>query len=288
MKFLHLPLFFLFSCFLPLHAQESDSTGKWSYDPETERVYRVRHVVEGLSSVAGLGLTTFMFQRINDKDGVDISDLRREDVPGIDRWAFPNDPGVRNSAAESSDYVFNGSILLPFTLFFDKRIRKDWLDVTLLYLEAQSVNGLVYAASPLGPNFHNRVRPLAYYDELSDGERRDRGNKNSFFSGHVSTVATGTFFFAKVLTDYHPEWRGRQRALIYGLASLPPAYVAIQRVRALKHFPTDTVVGFGVGAAVGILTPHIHKRWQRNHRSSLTVGGSFGSGAGGVGIGLTF
>ena len=100
--------------------------------------------------------------------------------------------------------------------------------------------------------------------------------------------SVGSFFFAKVLSDYHPEWSGGKRALLFGLASLPPAYVSLQRVRALKHFPSDTVVGFGLGAVLGILTPQLHKRWQENHRSKLGLSGAYSADGAAVGLALTF
>ena len=96
--------------------------------------------------------------------------------------------------------------------------------------------------------------------DLDARTRGDEGNLNSFFSGHVSTTATGTYFFAKVLSDYNPQWTGKQRALLFGAATLPPLYVGVQRIRGLRHFPTDVAVGFGFGALIGILTPQIHKK----------------------------
>ena len=38
------------------------------------------------------------------------------------------------------------------------------------------------------------------------------------------------------------------------------------RLRALAHFPTDLMVGFGVGALCGILVPEFH-RFQDNNIS---------------------
>ncbi len=127
-----------------------------------------------------------------------------------------------------------------------------------------------------------------YYRELSYDERRAGNNRNGFFSGHVSTTAVGTFFFTKVLSDYNPQWTGTQRALAFTLAALPPAYVGVQRVRALKHFPTDSVVGLGVGAFFGVMVPQVHKVWQRRHVSQLSIGGHYGDGAGSAGLVLTF
>lgn len=274
-------------CLPPLTAQITpvDAPG---YDPATDEVYRVRPLLEGGTALLGLGLTTYQFQVINDKDPILMTNgLDRNDIPGYDRWALPDNTDDKDRALAASDAVFFPSIALPFALFTSKKIRKDWLDITVLYTQAQAANGLLYAVSPLGPNFIDRNRPVAYYPE-EVGNEIVGGDQNSFFSGHVSTVSTATFFTAKVLSDYNPDWTGRQKALVYGLASLPPAYVAVERVRGLKHFPSDVAVGFGVGAAIGVLVPHVHKRWQRNHRSSLSLNGGYGAGAGVAGLQLRF
>ncbi|MEM6771810.1 MAG: phosphatase PAP2 family protein, partial [Bacteroidota bacterium] len=191
-------------------------------------------------------------------------------------------------AEASSDLFFNASVVLPFTLFLDKKYRKDWLDLSLIYLEAHALNANFYAWSPVGPALIDRLRPVAYYEEVDAGFRGLGNTRNSFFSGHVSTTAIGTFFTAKVLSDYNPQWSGGKRALVFAAASLPPAFVAVQRVRSLKHFPTDTAVGLAVGAFFGVMTPHFHKTWQRKHRSRLSVSGSYHDGVGGGGVVLIF
>ena len=281
----------LFICTISLTAQydpayevRDSTTGQ---QLAAEEVYRVNPLLEGTTALAGLGATIYFFQVINDKEIMDASTVNREDVPGIDRWAFPENVDRVDEIEASSDIPFFGGIVLPFTLFFDKEIRKDWLDITTLYVQAAAVNGVLYAISPIGPNFIDRNRPIAYYPELNGGEI-DGGDQNSWYSGHTSTTATGSFFFAKVLSDYHPEWSGGKRALLFGLAALPPAFVAVQRTRALKHFPTDNAMGYLVGAATGILVPHIHKRWAAKHRSRLSLRGGYGQGAAVAGFGLVF
>ena len=64
---------------------------------------------------------------------------------------------------------------------------------------------------------------------------------------------------AKVISDYHPEL-GRKKWLVFAAAIIPPAIVGWYRIRALKHFPTDVLLGYLVGAAVGILVPELHKQ----------------------------
>lgn len=271
-----------------VEAQQVTTSIMSQEEKDKRGVYKVNLLLEGGLTLGGLGATTYMFQQINSKDDFDISSLNQDDIPGFDRWILPDNSDRVEQAKKNSDLGMYPSIALPFTLFFNKDIRKDWLDVSVLYLEAQAINGLLFTASPLGPNFNDRRRPQAYLTDVDDATRGDGGNLNSFFSGHVSTSATGTFFFAKVLSDYNPQWTGGQRALVFGLASLPPAYVAIQRVRGLRHFPSDVIVGYGIGALVGVLTPHFHKKWEQNHETSLTISGGSVDGATGVGLRFVF
>ncbi|MCK4820600.1 phosphatase PAP2 family protein, partial [bacterium] len=69
--------------------------------------------------------------------------------------------------------------------------------------------------------------------------------------------------------DYHPEL-GNKKFWLYAAALIPTAFVGFNRYRALKHFPRDVVVGAAVGAAVGILIPHLHKVKKQKARN-LTI-----------------
>ena len=91
-------------------------------------------------------------------------------------------------------------------------------------------------------------------------------------------TAGATFFMAKVLSDYHPEW-GAKKWLLYAAALIPPVIVGYYRYRGFMHFPTDIMLGIGVGAAVGILTPHFHKIIRKNSDLSIVpfVGGYSGA-----------
>ncbi len=260
-------------------------------DPETESVYRTNYKWELPALGAIIATNVYGIDRLRQKPRLtaeEINALNPDDIAPIDRWGLRQVSADRDESEGVSDLIFNASAALPFTLFLGKKYRKDWFNITVIYLEAQMLAGNFYAWGPIGPTFIDRLRPVAYYTDVEEGARGSGNNKNSFFSGHVSNTAVGTYYFAKVLSDYNPQWSGWQRALVFGAATAPPAVVAVLRVKALKHFPTDTVVGLGVGAAFGILTPHLHKVWARNHRSRLSVGGSAGGGVGGAGLVLTF
>ncbi len=52
---------------------------------------------------------------------------------------------------------------------------------------------------------------------------------------------------------------GNKKFWLYGAALIPPVTVGYLRIKAMRHFPTDVITGLAVGAAVGILVPHLHK-----------------------------
>jgi membrane-associated phospholipid phosphatase len=80
----------------------------------------------------------------------------------------------------------------------------------------------------------------------------------SFFSGHVSFGATGTFFTVKVLTDYY-HIKGFKRILLYTAAAVPPLITGYYRIKAGRHFKTDVLTGLLAGGTSGILIPELFK-----------------------------
>lgn len=236
---------------------------------EKQSMYRVNRYVS-----TGIGLTGTItnyigLNRILGKDSIPVATvlaLRDKDVNSFDRVALRQNIDFVNTAKIISDVGLYASFFLPGLLFFDEEIGAEWKDISLMYFETQAISANVYSWSPLGPTFNERFRPGAYYDELELGDRRNGRKRNSFFSGHVSTTATGSFFMAKVYCDFHPEL-GRKKWLVYTAAAIPPIFVGIFRVKSLNHFPTDTMMGTLVGGVVGILVPHLHKR-----KSRLSIG----------------
>ncbi|MCB0572772.1 MAG: phosphatase PAP2 family protein [Phaeodactylibacter sp.] len=254
----NLPVMMAIGCFMAFSlisfAQRADSL---NFDG-----YCINPWASGSIVAVGVVSNVIGQPRLNDRPPLSDATLQRvaaSRVNSFDSWALRQDAGRRGEAHETSDIMLYSSLFLPAALFLDKEIRHDWAPVALLYLEAQSVNTMLYAWGPFGPTLVTRYRPAVYYEELPTEGRNFGGMRNSFYSGHVGSTATSTFFTARVLADYHPEWGGK-RALLYGIAALPPALVGYFRIRALRHFPSDVLVGGLVGATVGILTPEIHTR----------------------------
>lgn len=235
------------------------------------KVYKVNYLVSGAIALTGVATNSFAHDRLKNKPSLAEGHIDRITAKGVgrlDRWGLRQDPFKKDEAHEISDRILYSSVIAPFFLFLDKDIRQDWLGIGLMYAEAQAINSNLYGWSPLGPSFVERYRPAVYYEELPLEERNFGNLRNSFYSGHVGSTATATFFAAKVYSDYHPGLGGK-KYLLYGLAAIPPALAGYYRVKALKHFPTDVVAGGIIGASLGVLIPELHRLAQ--NRASVSA-----------------
>ena len=281
---------------LPLSAQhtaapDSTLTGLHRYF-RSSAGYAVNPLVSIPLIVGGGYASQQRLISLQDKPPLTTEELRGLDpeaVNGFDRIALRRSAETHKQAVIWSGNLFNTAQVTPFALFIWKKYRRDWFDITLMYLQAQVTQGLFYGYAPFGPTLVDRFRPRAYYDYFPDGERNDGNQRNSMFSGHVSTTSTGFYFAARMIDDYNPQFSGWQRALLYTGATLPSLLGGWWRIAGLKHYPTDVLIGLGVGAISGIGVPSVHKWWKQRHgRSRLTMQPLFGGGAGGLALSLRY
>ena len=146
-----------------------------------------------------------------------------------------------------------------------------------MYAETHAVTFSLYNFSPFGPAFQNKLRPIVYYN-LPEEEINSGNNRNSLYSGHVASATAATFFAAKVYNDYHPEFSFAKKYLIY-TAAIPPLVQSYMRVKALKHFPSDILIGFIVGATCGVVVPEMHRFKKQAIRYGVEMN-PYGQGAG--------
>lgn len=283
-----LKTFLFIFCFLAAQAVFCQNMKQDTLLPREQSMYKVNPWISGGIALVGLYTNSTGLDRLRKLPLIPEDRLNRlndDDLIGLDRVALRqnSEKSATDKAQNISDLLLYTGALSPVLLFIDRSIRKEWLDVTLIYLESQAVTSNFYSWGPLGPSFAERLRPAAYYTDLTLEERGAGNNRNSLYSGHVASTATGWFFVARVFNDFHPELGGK-RWLVYGLAAVPTTLVAINRVKALRHFPTDTIVGGIVGAAVGILIPTIHKQTK----GRLRVGAVYGAEAKGLALGWRF
>lgn len=231
---------------------------------DSTNVYKVNHWWSLGIGTVGLVTNIFGVKAKLDKESVPLERvlaLRKEDVNPFDRLAFKFDIKRQGEFDQMSDYGLYAGFYSPLLILLDKDMRSDWADIFSMYFEAQAISANLYSWSLLGPTLLERFRPGTYYEEKDLSYRTSGRRLNSWFSGHVSSTATGSFFFAKVFIDYHPELDSR-KWLVYGAALIPPLFTGYYRVAAAKHFPTDVIGGIVIGGAMGILIPHLHKRFE--------------------------
>ena len=247
-------------------------------------VYNVNPYIDGAITV-GAALTNHWGMVIVDRkaplDSAEIASLDANDINRFDRSATEQDADYMYRAWDISDVGMRGSFMLPVLLLLDKEIRQDWAPLLLLYLQTEAIAGNLWS---WGSAMHiDRIRPLVYHPDVSYEDKTFVRNKNSFYSGHTSTSAAASFFVAKVYCDYHPEL-GNKKFIFYGLALIPPAITGFYRYKGMKHFPTDVLTGMAVGAATGILVPHLHKHRKNKNLTLVPVTGRYT----GLAMSLTF
>ncbi|MCB2379007.1 phosphatase PAP2 family protein [Hymenobacter sp. BT635] len=215
--------------------------------------------------IGGLGaVSLFGLYRVQQKDGLSEAEqaaLSKADVPGFDRFSAGN---YSTSAQTTSDLFCYGSLAVaPGLLALDPAMRSNYGQVLVLYLETMSTTAAIFT-STVGNVY--RYRPFLYGPDGTERERSSKISTNSFFAGHTAHAATATFFAAKVFHDYNPD--SPAQPFVWGAAALLPAAVGYYRLEAGKHFLSDNLVGYAIGATVGVVVPQLHKT---SRRSGLSI-----------------
>jgi membrane-associated phospholipid phosphatase len=100
-----------------------------------------------------------------------------------------------------------------------------------------------------------RPRPRAYGDDAPLEDRTDANAARSFFSGHVADTMAVTVAATRTFQRLQqPVLAG----LVLGGGLAGTSFVAVSRVLAGGHFPTDVVAGAAVGAGLGLALPALH------------------------------
>lgn len=208
---------------------------------------------------AGLGLYAGGLALGTTVDGLsasEISSLNREDVNGFDRLAIGP---FHDEALACSDALAGVAGMAPLMLALQKNVRTDLKMIAVMATECFLWS---YGSSEIAKNLTKRARPFVYraplhLDPMAPDARR------SFYSAHTTFAATMSFFTASVFSAYYPD--SRYKGLVWIGAATIPALTGVTRVLAGKHFPTDILVGYAIGAVTGVVVPQLH---LANHETS--------------------
>ncbi|MFN8238252.1 MAG: phosphatase PAP2 family protein [Chitinophagales bacterium] len=230
-------------------------SGSFAQDSTAHKsFYKIRLSVEiplGLITLGTGGTSLILHSKKKPLTFDEISALSPTDVNKFDRYAIYQHS---RAAAISSDVFQYTAMVSPAFLFIDKKIRKDWKTVFPIWVETFAFTS---AITMFTKELTKRNRPYVYSD-YGNGNKYSKDARSSFFSGHTSITAASTFFIAMVYTDYHRD--SRWIPLMWTGAAIFPALTALTRVKAGKHYWTDVITGYAVGALVGTLTPFLHRR----------------------------
>jgi hypothetical protein len=225
--------------------------------------YKVNLAVDIPLTAVTCGVTMYGFSKIYNRDRLTAEEVLALDPQNVNRFDRSATRNFDEKWSKIGDYLFYGSQPLPLVLLFDKRMRKDFPRILLVYLETMGITGVPYVSAVSAAD---RIRPYAYNPEASMDFRTRGGVRNSFYAGHPALVATSTFFMASTICYYHPE--SKVKWLYYTLAGAATATTAIARYKGGRHFPTDLMVGVAMGTLAGNLVPHFHRNKDYKKRKT--------------------
>jgi len=231
---------------------------------QNESPYNTSFKVDGPVIGAGLGLSALGLSLIQNKKGLteeDVNNISKNDVNRFDRFSA----GYYSEKANNDSYPpFYASFAMPVVSLLNKNIRKKTGQVMVLYLETMAITGSLYS---LSAGTVNRPRPLVYSSDAPADKRQSKNSQRSFYAGHTAATAAATFFAAQVFSDFNPD--SKAKPYVWAAAAIIPASVSYLRLKAGQHFLSDNLLGYGIGAATGILVPHFHKK--KNMVEGLSV-----------------
>lgn len=182
----------------------------------------------------------------------DSTALDRSTVNRFDRIAtFQYHP----RAAKASDWLFLAGGTLPLVGAALQQHGDQPLTPVVIGFESFLLSSVI---TNLAKFTTQRSRPYRYNPNAVLPPHLWKDAKHSFWSGHTANLAAITFSMASMLqrSDLHRD----TKAAIWAGAIALPALMGYLRVRAGRHFPTDVIVGFGVGTGVGLLVPYLHRK----------------------------
>ena len=241
---------------------------------QTESPYKTSWKTDGLAIAGGVGLSALGLSMIKNKKDLteaEVNALSKDDVFFLDRFSA----GDYSSKANDDSYIpFYGSFAaVPVAMLLNKNERNHAGQVMALFVETMSVTGAIFSITA---GSVQRSRPYVYNTDREMSHRMDSDSQRSFFAGHTAATATATFFAAKVFADFNPD--SKLKPYVWAAAAAVPAAVGYMRLRAGRHFLTDNLIGYGIGAGVGILVPHLHKKTNNSGLSLQPYGGQKAQG----------
>lgn len=171
------------------------------------------------------------------------------DVPPFDRVALHWNSQAADVISTVTEVL---ALLAPLGVdLIDVGFGRALFEDMVVYAEVLSISGTATEAAKFAVQ---RPRPYVY-GTTSTAVLTSSASYTSFFSGHATATfgALTTLAMTESLRHGPTVWPW----LVVGLVGTS---VAVERVLAGQHFPTDVIVGAAVGMGTGVLVPWLHRR----------------------------
>ena len=260
-----LALLFNLVCVFNICMSQVIDLGLKNWKTSVETPFHLKKSTDLPVSIAASALIVGGFVLKSFKTPLTPEELANPDTSKIPSFDLSAIHQANPSYQKASDILEYTAVALPFLAFVDKRVSGHSKQIVAMYLETLAIDFAVYNVTT---GIVNRHRPLTYNTDTTEvplSTRKGATVKESFFSGHTSNAATATFFGARVFTDLRPH--SALVPFVWIAAAGVPAFTAYSRYKAGKHFPSDVVVGYIVGASIGYFVPQLHKYDYLEHVS---------------------
>ena len=230
------------------------------------KFHPIEYVTTGVLAVSSLVFQLYVdSQTSGPYGGVLFDDATRDVLRG-------RTPEVRNTAKAIADWGYRALLVAPYldlavTFAIHRKTEVAW-QMLMLNMEAQAVAGFI---GLLTNHLVARSRPSSQPCNLDPKyeEFCYRGAYSSFMSGHTVTAAAG----AGVICAHHlslPLYGGGAGDIAACAVSTTVALtVGVSRIVNDRHWATDVLAAWLVGAAAGYVWPRLfHYRSKRSERPS--------------------
>lgn len=258
-------MIFIFGLLFTLQVLSLEKSG-------SEFPFELTNAKEAFIFSAGLGLmTSFLFTPSTGFEKENILALNKYDLNAFDRTAVSmNDRG----SDIASDVLVSSLAAVPALFFTDRLINRNFSNaMTYLVMYAESAliaNGLSRTLKTV----FTRNRPYVYNDSLSLKSRTDDDWNLSFPSNHTVNAFNAAVFVSTVFTLTYPD--SKWVPVVWTVSLSVASSVAILRVTAGKHYPTDVVAGAVLGSVTGLFIPLLHKVNKKNFSVVPVVSSEYG------------
>lgn len=220
-----------------------------------EKIYKFDWKKDLIIVGGGVGLNVLGTILVNKVDGPTLDQINGLDPTSINRLDRQAIGNQSTKAQNISDIILFSSLSLPVIAYLIPKCRFEGVSVGLMATETLLITAGI---TNITKGLSKRFRPFTYDPSVPIESKLEGEARLSFFSGHTSVTTAMSFLMASVILDVHPEMKNKY--LVWSTAALIPATIGYLRFKAGRHFPTDVITGYALGATIGYLIPRLHKQ----------------------------